>query len=800
MRLAIVHHHLNRGGVTSVIVNHLHSLATLPAERRPERVVVLYDGQHDGWPAGLPDAFPIELVVEPSLAYDPAGAKADPAGLAQTLATRLAACGLAPADTLLHTHNHALGKNAALPGALRRLADQGWRMLLQIHDFAEDNRPDNYRQLQEATGETDADRLGSLLYPQRQGVHYATLTERDADILRTAGVGDKRLHVLPNPAAEFGEMPPQVEARQRVFGALGLPPAARLIVYPVRGIRRKNLGEMLLLSALAPEGTYFAVTLRPKNPVEAASFDRWRLLAESLGLPCRFDIGSPREEGGYGCDFKDALAAADAVLTTSVAEGFGMVFLEAWLAGKPLIGRDLPEITREFKAAGMRFDGLVEAIFMPPPSRQRVEEMAETFRLIGANPSPIDPEQFEKNGDFGRTIPAVQELYIEEVTNYPNSAKASRAINAAAIDILENPPADHIDLNASIVRRLYSTEAIGAKLQQVYHAVWSNDGEVNSVSGRSIVEHFNHPDRCFPVRFETISDPDGNDELRELIAALAPRLEPQPTGEEPILKKLPGIRAVAFDVYGTLLVSASGDIALANESIRGVAALDALESVFATPDTPAAAARFVSDEIVKHLHAAIHAAHAESQSEHPEVDIVEIWKRVLAKLSIAGTEAQVRRLAVEFECRANPIGPMPGLAETLSGLHEAGLQVGVISNAQFFTPIAIEAMSGRSLEAWGFEAPHCHWSYRWGEAKPGRFLYEQCVNTFAKEGVAPEEVLYVGNDLRNDVWPAQSVGMRTALFAGDARSLRWRRDDQRLVDVRPDAVVTNLRQLLGIVL
>src|SRR5690606_30547260 len=100
------------------------------------------------------------------------------------------------------------------------------------------------------------------------------------------------LHVLPNPAAEFAQLPSPDEARERVFRALGLPPAARLVVYPVRGIRRKNLGEMLLLSALAPEGTYFAVTLRPKNPVEAASFDRWRLLAESLGLPCRFDIGS----------------------------------------------------------------------------------------------------------------------------------------------------------------------------------------------------------------------------------------------------------------------------------------------------------------------------------------------------------------------------------------------------------------------------------------------------------------------------------------------------------------------------
>jgi FMN phosphatase YigB (HAD superfamily) len=787
MRLAIVHHHLNRGGVTSVIVNHLHSLATLPAERRPERVAILYDGQHDGWPEGLPDAFPIELVIEPALAYDPAGAKADPAALAQTLAARLAACGLAPADTFLHTHNHSLGKNASLPGALSLLAEEGWRMLLQIHDFAEDNRPDNYHHLQEAIGETDPGRLGPALYPQGPGIHYATLTERDADILRSAGVSAGRLHVLSNPAAEFGEMPSQEEARERVFSALGLPPTARLIVYPVRGIRRKNLGEMLLLSALAPEGTYIAVTLRPKNPVEAASFERWRLLAESLGLPCRFDIGSPRVEGGYGCEFKDALAAADAILTTSVAEGFGMVFLEAWLAGKPLIGRDLPEITREFKAAGMRFRSLWTE-----------------FRAAACLES-----------DFAQLTPAEQARVIRE-TRRP-SVELDFGIDIARADIAAN---------AKIVRDVYSVTRLGERLDEVYVAVINDtDDRPSKVSGSIILDYFAKPERQHAVRIESAEAVE-----EQLLTAVfhhhAKPLEPLPTGEEPVLLKLPGIRAVVFDVYGTLLASASGDISLTTESSRSAAGIDALRAVFGEPgalatgvnpisgatpvaDTPGsplnadgspAVSRLFNDEIVKHLHAAIHAAHAEALSEYPEVDIVEIWKRVLAKLSIVGTEAQVRRLAVEFECRANPIGPMPGLAETLGGLNEAGLQLGVVSNAQFFTPIAIGAMSGKSLEEWGFEAPHCHWSYQWGEAKPGRFLYEQCVTTFAKEAVAPEEVLYVGNDLRNDVWPAQSVGMRTALFAGDARSLRWRRDDQRLVDVRPDAVVTDLRQLLEIVL
>jgi putative hydrolase of the HAD superfamily len=56
-------------------------------------------------------------------------------------------------------------------------------------------------------------------------------------------------------------------------------------------------------------------------------------------------------------------------------------------------------------------------------------------------------------------------------------------------------------------------------------------------------------------------------------------------------------------------------------------------------------------------------------------------------------------------------------------------------------------------------------------------------------------VLYIGNDIRNDIWPADRLGCRTALFAGDARSLRLREDDERLSDVKPDRVVTALGQI-----
>ena len=50
----------------------------------------------------------------------------------------------------------------------------------------------------------------------------------------------------------------------------------------------------------------------------------------------------------------------------------------------------------------------------------------------------------------------------------------------------------------------------------------------------------------------------------------------------------------------------------------------------------------------------------------------------------------------------------------------------------------------------------------------------------------------------NDILPATKCGFRTALFAGDARSLRLRDQDSRVADITPDIIATDLAQL-GIV-
>lgn len=277
--------------------------------------------------------------------------------------------------------------------------------------------------------------------------------------------------------------------------------------------------------------------------------------------------------------------------------------------------------------------------------------------------------------------------------------------------------------------------------------------------------------------------------LRERIRQLSSPLAPRPTEAQPVLPRLADIRAVVFDVYGTLLVSASGDISLATEGAPAAAAIEALTALGIAPPAD-------GEELAARLRATIEAAHAASPSNTPEVEIREIWRDVLAEFNLQPSAHQIEQLAVQYECRVNPVWPMPGMVDVLERIAGSGRQLGIISNAQFFTPLAMEALTGESLEQLGFAPDLSEWSYDRREAKPGAFLYHRCAEALAARGLQPAQTLYVGNDMRNDVWPAQQVGFRTALFAGDQRSLRLRTDDPQVAGVIADAVVTELPQLL----
>lgn len=279
-------------------------------------------------------------------------------------------------------------------------------------------------------------------------------------------------------------------------------------------------------------------------------------------------------------------------------------------------------------------------------------------------------------------------------------------------------------------------------------------------------------------------------------------MEPRPTGQSPVLWRLPNIRAVLFDVYGTLLVSDSGEVGTTPEAACQEAMGGAFQSLGFRHERLAA-------EGVRLLLEAIAHSHQRSRQqgvECPEVDIVEVWRQVVARLAAAGlldptgwSDDRLRRLAIEYEGRANPVWPMPGLRDCLARLDQKGLILGIISNAQFYTPRLFPALLGVGSQSLGFDPDLQYYSYQYGQAKPGRALHEMAAAALAERGIEPGGVLYVGNDRLNDVYPSVQVGFRTALFAGDARSFRPRHGDPHLAGVSPDLLLTELAELDGCV-
>lgn len=262
-------------------------------------------------------------------------------------------------------------------------------------------------------------------------------------------------------------------------------------------------------------------------------------------------------------------------------------------------------------------------------------------------------------------------------------------------------------------------------------------------------------------------------------------LAPQSTGMAPDLAALRPFSALLLDVYGTLLVSAAGDIGH-GPMLCPSPELSELFLRYSIDRTP--------EHVAQVLRQAIARSHASSRRQgidHPEVDIVRIWQEVLEE----NDPGRAAAFALEVELIVNPIYPMPGLRELLTHCRRRRVRMGIISNAQFYTPWQLVYFLGAPLDTLGFDPRLLFYSWQWGHAKPSGMMFVKAQSVLVSMGIPAELVLYMGNDMRNDILPAKTVGFQTALFAGDRRSLRLRGDDAECAALSADLVVTDLRQL-----
>lgn len=264
-------------------------------------------------------------------------------------------------------------------------------------------------------------------------------------------------------------------------------------------------------------------------------------------------------------------------------------------------------------------------------------------------------------------------------------------------------------------------------------------------------------------------------------------MAPQPTTVAPAGKLRQKIECLMLDIYGTLFISASGDIGIARKSSKNAWQLKQLLRKF-NIQIPAESLLTVLFDAIEREHEKLR----QSGIDYPEIKIEEIWKQILDQ----DDPDQVKAFAVEFEIIANPVYPMPHLTDMLAECKNRAKLLGIISNAQFFTPLLFEWFLDAGLTELGFDPELIFLSYQHKQAKPSTFLFGLAADQLERKGIPKEAVLYLGNDMLNDIYPAHSVGFNTALFAGDARSLRMRENDPRCRDVAPDLVITDLIQIL----
>lgn len=389
MKVALIHYHFRIGGVTKVIANQSAALTQLGIEH-----LVLSAGPE---PDGIPHASILELDYL-------AKAPENPNSLYQKLlATCIEHFGTAP--DLWHIHNPTLGKNILFPQLIQDIAKSQTSLVLQPHDFAEDNRPSNYPLL---TGES--------IYPLAPQIHYAFINSRDKGLLEQAGLPSAHSHLLPNAVAINDSAPSTPNPHSE----------GHLVLYPVRGIRRKNLGEIVLLSALAPPDTKFAVSLSPENPHWQAIHNRWSEFAAQHHLPIQLGVTNrlaPDKQTGR--TYEDWLTHATHLITTSIAEGFGLAFLEPALHRRPLLGRNLPEITRDFEKHGIQPGRLYHHIPIPLSaldSHSLREHLAKRLKEASQQYSvPFEEQMLEKawehltdgdQVDFGNLPESFQEKLV----------------------------------------------------------------------------------------------------------------------------------------------------------------------------------------------------------------------------------------------------------------------------------------------------------------------------------------------------------------------------------------------------
>ena len=376
VKIALVHYHFLPGGITTVAINAVNAIikyASLSSFMIEEIVFIsgkkenLENIIHEKIEKSAEAKTIIKYDFESAIDYLPDCDKYNEQDIEEKLILLLKKY----EGFIWWIHNYQLGKNPVFTRIvtehLKKNNDQ--KAIMQIHDFPECARPDNYRFLMEKE---------YTIYPVANNIRYAAINARDERYLKEAGIPEKMVWLLYNPVSGLSktELIPDkknkkantkniitqtdasedlkrkkickeklIEKYKSSFPALN--PENPFALYPVRTIRRKNILEAALLAKITGKGFNLIVTLPGLSTQEIKYSDIVQECFEKGNIPGIWGCGS--KIYSEPLPFEDIVTASDFVISSSIMEGFGFHMIDSLLWSKPVITKYL-DIQEGFSA------------------------------------------------------------------------------------------------------------------------------------------------------------------------------------------------------------------------------------------------------------------------------------------------------------------------------------------------------------------------------------------------------------------------------------------------------------------
>jgi hypothetical protein len=282
------------------------------------------------------------------------------------------------------------------------------------------------------------------------------------------------------------------------------------------------------------------------------------------------------------------------------------------------------------------------------------------------------------------------------------------------------------------------------------------------------------------------------------------------------LVHLPEIRAVTWNVYGTLLAVSGGELVFEHPTPFGMeVALDKTiqefkmwPSMSRKPGQPADYLRDIYRNLLDEQR--ILTGNVE---KHLEIASDRLWECFIKKLLqkdynfdagfYGSLNEYSRKVAYFFHANLQGSACYAGAARALRQVADAGLVQGMLADGQCFTPAQLHRGltlqdPNANLDLWINPALRVL-SHEVRGRKPSERLFRQSLDALTELGIAAEQVLHVGSRVQRDLAPARRLGMRTALFTGDKASLQATPEQLKGTACRPDVLLTDLAQITEVI-